>query len=719
MTSPLLQDLNAAQQAAVGAPPGHYLILAGAGSGKTRVLVHRLAWLIAEQGLWPHSVLAVTFTNKAAGEMRARTEALLEQPSRGLWIGTFHGLGHRLLRLHHEEAGLPREFQVLDADDQQRLVKRVIRESELDDKRFDPRFGTWQINAWKDQGLRAKDIDVRDDRLAGIWVQVYQRYQETCVRSGLVDFAELLLRSYEVLAEQPGLLDHYQRRFAHLLVDEFQDTNQIQYLWLRRLAGASAQVFAVGDDDQSIYSWRGAQVENMFRFQRDLPDVKVLRLEQNYRSTQCILDAANQLISNNGDRLGKTLWTEQKGGTPIQLYAAYNEQDEARYVVERIRRWRDHGGRLDECAVLYRSNALSRVFEQVLVEQKLSYRIYGGQRFFERAEIKDALAWLRLLANSDDDASFERALAQPSRGVGERSVERLRALAREQGSSLYNAAASPAAATLISGKPRTGLLGFVELIGAMRERLLEATLEEQVRAVLEDTGLKDSYAASDPREAEARLDNLNELQVLAGSFRIIDGDEGLSPLSAFLAQAALDAGDNQAARHQDAVQLMTLHSAKGLEFPLVFLVGLEEGLFPNQRAMDEGPQQLAEERRLAYVGMTRAEQELVLSYAESRRWRGSAAFNAPSRFLAELPRGAVQEIRPKVQVSRPSALASAAPLADQPPGFKLGASVRHPKFGAGVVVQAFGRGDHARVQVQFADYGMKELMLAFSKLELF
>ncbi|MEZ5443247.1 MAG: DNA helicase II [Lysobacterales bacterium] len=719
MTSPLLADLNAAQQAAVAAPPGHYLILAGAGSGKTRVLVHRLAWLIAEQGLWPHSLLAVTFTNKAAGEMRARTEALLQEPGRGLWIGTFHGLAHRLLRLHFEEAGLPREFQVLDADDQQRLVKRIVRESDLDEKRFDPRFGTWQINTWKDQAQRPADIDAREDRLAQIWVDVYRQYQSACQRSGLVDFAELLLRSYELLAEHPALLAHYQRRFAHVLVDEFQDTNQMQYLWLQRLAGEQAQLFAVGDDDQSIYSWRGAQVENMYRFQRDWPEVKVLRLEQNYRSTQRILDAANTLIGNNGDRLGKTLWTERKGGTPIQLYAAYNEQDEARYVIERVRRWRDQGGRLDECAILYRSNALSRVFEQVLVEQKLPYRIYGGQRFFERAEIKDALAWLRLLANPLDDASFERALASPSRGVGERSLERLRALAREQGASLWQAAQHPALAQTLSGKPRNALQGFVELVDRLQQRLAQATLEEQVRSVLEDTGLKDSYAQSDPREAEARLDNLNELVALVGSFRVVEEEEGQTPLTAFLAQAALDAGENQAAPHADAVQLMTLHAAKGLEFPLVFLIGMEEGLFPNQRAMDEGPQQLAEERRLAYVGMTRAEQELVLCYAESRRWRGTAAFNAPSRFLAELPRDAVQEVRPRVQVSRPSALAAAAPLVEPGlPGIKLGANVRHPRFGAGVVVHAYGRGDHARVQVQFDDHGMKELLLAFSKLEV-
>ncbi len=717
-SSPLLADLNAAQLEAVAAPPGHYLILAGAGSGKTRVLTHRLAWLVAEQGLWPHSILAVTFTNKAAAQMRSRVESLLEQPSQGLWIGTFHGLANRLLRLHHDEAGLPREFQVLDADDQQRLVRRTIREANLDDKRFEPRFGTWLINAWKDDGLRPDQIDAGRDPHGQHWIDIYRAYQQACQRGGLVDFGELLLRSYELLAEHPALLAHYQRRFAHLLVDEFQDTNKIQYQWLKRLAGDSGQLFAVGDDDQSIYSWRGAQVANMQHFREDFAEVKIIRLEQNYRSTEIILQAANHLIAHNGDRLGKDLWTEHKGGEPIQLYAAYNENDEARYVIGRIEQWRSHGERLDQSAILYRSNALSRVLEQALVEAKIPYRIYGGLRFFERAEIKDTLAWLRLLNNPDDDPAFERALAQPPRGVGEKSLEKLRAMARERGVSLMRVAADPALRANLTGKPRSGLTEFVAIIDELREGVSERVLAEQVEAVLEHSGLRAAVAALEPREAEARGENLNELIAMANSYRVPEEDEAMGELAAFLTQASLDAGDSQAAKHADAVQLMTLHSAKGLEFPLVFIVGMEEGLFPNQRAMEEGPQQLEEERRLAYVGMTRAEKQLVLSYAESRRWRGGAAYNAPSRFIRELPGRCVSEVRPKVQLTRPSAFGAASsskPLNTSP--VKLGGNVRHPRFGEGVIVQAYGQGDHARVQVNFDDHGMKELVLAFSKLE--
>ena len=717
-SSPLLADLNAAQLEAVAAPPGHYLILAGAGSGKTRVLTHRLAWLVAEQGLWPHSILAVTFTNKAAAQMRARAEGLLNQPSQGLWIGTFHGLANRLLRLHHEEAGLPREFQVLDADDQQRLVRRVIREANLDDKRFEPRFGTWLINAWKDDGMRPDTIDSGKDPHGQHWIDIYRAYQETCLRSGLVDFGELLLRSYELLGEQPALLSHYQRRFAHLLVDEFQDTNKVQYLWLKRLAGDQGQLFAVGDDDQSIYSWRGAQVANMQRFRDDFPNVKTVRLEQNYRSTEVILEAANHLIAHNGDRLGKDLWTDQKGGDPIQLYAAYNENDEARYIVSRIEQWQSHGERLDQSAILYRSNALSRVLEQALVEAKVPYRIYGGLRFFERAEIKDTLAWLRLLSNPDDDPAFERALAQPPRGVGDKSVEKLRAMARDRGVSLMRVAADPSLRANLTGRPRNGLAEFVGVIDSLRETMLDRILSEQVEAVLDHSGIRAAVSALEPREAEARGENLNELLAMANSYRVPEEDQEMGELAAFLSQASLDAGDSQASKHADAVQLMTLHSAKGLEFPLVFIVGMEEGLFPNQRAMEEGPQQLEEERRLAYVGMTRAEKQLVLSYAESRRWRGSAAYNAPSRFIRELPGRCVSEVRPKVQLSRPASFGgghSAAAVNSSP--IKLGGNVRHPRFGVGVVVQAYGQGDHTRIQVNFDDHGMKELVLAFSKLE--
>lgn len=720
----LLDDLNDAQREAVSAPPGHYLVLAGAGSGKTRVLTHRIAWLCEVVGVWPHQVLAVTFTNKAAGEMRGRCEKLLQRPSKGLWIGTFHGLAHRLLRLHWREAGLPETFQILDAEDQTRLVKRVIQQLNLDETRYPPRQGAWQINQWKDEGRRAGEVDARrGDPYAETWRDVYAAYEQACERQGLVDFAELLLRSHRLWLTQPALLAHYQQRFTHILLDEFQDTNAIQYAWVRVLAGERAEVYAVGDDDQSIYSWRGAKVEHMQAFRRDFPGASLIRLTQNYRSTSTILNAANAVIARNKERLGKDLWTEAGKGDPIALYAAYNEQDEARYVVDRLRRLLDGSVRAQQCAILYRANALSRVLEEELVRHGLPYRIYGGVRFFERAEVKDALAWLRLAAHAGDDTAFERAIATPARGVGARTLEDLRELARERELSLLDASRLAVAGNLGLARARSGLaqlLAVVDEVAAARE----LKLAERLDLLLERSGLRAHYEAMSKHEADSRVANLDELVSVARGFVLSAEDEaeGYSELTAFLSQAALEAGEQQGETWDDCVQLMTLHAAKGLEFDYVFLVGMEDGLFPSDRSTREGAEKLEEERRLAYVGITRARRELSLSYAESRRLRGSEHYNGPSRFLSEIPPELMRELRPRAKLARSPSFGPPPRLRqedwmDQPP-IQLGTRVAHAQFGEGVVVGAEGAGAHARLRVNFESEGLKWLIAAHANLKV-
>lgn len=718
--SHLLDGLNPAQREAVSAPPGHYLVLAGAGSGKTRVLTHRIAWLNEVHGVPPHGILAVTFTNKAAGEMRARVQAQASHGTRGMWIGTFHGLAHRLLRLHFDEAGLPESFQVLDSDDQQRLVKRIITELDIDDARFPPRQATWWINQHKDEGKRPKHIQA-SDFFENTLLQVYEAYEARCRRAGLVDFAELLLRAHELWLEHPPLLHHYQQRFGQILVDEFQDTNRIQYAFIRVLAGDTGQVFVVGDDDQSIYGWRGAKVENMQRFLDDYPGARTIRLEQNYRSTANILNAANAVITHNPDRLGKQLWTEGAEGEAIDLYAAYNEIDEARFVIERIQAWVRDGGGHGDCAILYRSNAQSRAFEEQLRFASLPYRVYGGQRFFERAEIKDTLAYLRLVANRADDAAFERAVNTPTRGIGNKTLDEVRRHARIESMPLWEAAVMMSAGTTLPGRARNAIRGFVELIEKLAVDLRTMTLAEQIDHVLARTGLRDYYAAESRGTLDSRTDNLDELVSVASRFaRPEDDDElaGLSDLVVFLAYASLEAGEGQAEAGEDGVQLMTLHSAKGLEFPQVFLVGLEDGLFPSSRSIEEAGR-LDEERRLAYVGITRARERLVLSHAETRRIHGMDQYNPPSRFLREIPSKLVHELRPKVQ-ARPG-MAAAAPRgfvapAEDTGGFRLGQRVAHPSFGTGTVMDAEGGGAHARVQVNFDEAGPKWLVLAYAKL---
>lgn len=722
----IIDSLNDAQREAVTASQDPLLVLAGAGSGKTRVLVHRIAWLIQVEGLSPGSILAVTFTNKAAAEMRARIEKLIGLPTRGMWVGTFHGLAHRLLRTHWREAGLPREFQVLDADDQYRIVRRVLRSLDLDENRWPPREAQWFINARKDEGLRPQHLEHREDPHLRQQIAIYQAYEALCRRSGLVDFAELLLRAHELWREQPELLAHYQARFRHVLVDEFQDTNAIQYAWLRVLAGDGGAITIVGDDDQSIYGWRGARVENLQRFATDFPAARTLRLEQNYRSTGTILEAANALISHNEGRLGKNLWTEGAEGEPVRLYTALNEQDEARFVIEHIQQALDEGLARREIAILYRSNAQSRVFEERLLGTGIPYRVYGGLRFFERQEIKDALGYLRLCENRDSDAAFDRVVNQPPRGIGERTLEILRERARREPCSLWSAARRLVEGEQLNARARNALARFVTLIERLAADIEGLALDEQVEHVIEHTGLKDHYRKEKGEKGQARIENLEELVTAAREYEAEEpgdeaGGETMNPLSSFLSHAALEAGEGQADRWEDCVQLMTLHSAKGLEFDTVFLCGLEEGLFPHQRSVEE-PGRLEEERRLCYVGITRARRRLFLTCAEYRRLFGNEAYCVPSRFIREIPAGLVEELSPRVQVQTATSAAGKAPgrpvyVDDAPAGLALGQRVQHARFGDGVVLNYEGQGTHARVQVNFESAGTKWLVVAYANLQ--
>jgi len=726
----LIDPLNEAQREAVCAPPGHYLVLAGAGSGKTRVLTHRIGWLTQAERVPPWAILAVTFTNKAAGEMRARLEALIPGGTQGLTVGTFHGIAHRLLRRHWREAGLPETFQILDADDQLRLVKRVVAGLGLDDAKYPPRQACWQINNWKDEGKRPDGIEHRDHPVTHTLVNIYKAYEDACRRAGLVDFAELLLRAHELWLKNPAVLEHYQQRWRHLLIDEFQDTNTLQYAWVRVLAGATGKVFAVGDDDQSIYGWRGAKVENMAQFLRDFPGARTIKLEQNYRSTSTILKAANSVIQRNGSRLGKELWTAGDEGERIALYAAYNEQDEARFVIERIREYIDEHGQAKDCAILYRSNAQSRNFEEQLAQRNIKYRVYGGQRFFERAEVKDALAYLRLTANRHDDAAFERAVNTPPRGIGDRTLDALRRRARSENISMWEAVlAELSGGSELAGRAKNAVKAFLGMIDAMAHAFQPSTpdgekdaltLAEQIDHAITHTGLRDFYEKDSRGNAESRVENLDELVNVASRFERTaeDIDAGLSELSAFLSHATLEAGENQGEAWDDCVQLMTLHSAKGLEFPVVFLVGMEEGLFPSQRSVDDEGR-LEEERRLAYVGITRAREKLVVTHAESRRMHGAEMLARPSRFLGEMPAELIDEVRPRVHVTRPLYAGrphEISPSLEESLPVKLGQRVSHPSFGEGVVISAEGSGAHTRLQVNFEAAGSKWLVAAYANL---
>jgi DNA helicase-2/ATP-dependent DNA helicase PcrA len=719
--SELLDSLNDKQREVVGAPQQNMLVLAGAGSGKTRVLVQRIAWLMQVEQAASHSILAVTFTNKAAAEMRARVEEVTSGNTHGMWIGTFHGLAHRLLRMHFQEAKLPQAFQVLDSDDQLRLIKRIIRSLALDEKKWPAKQFVWYINGKKDEGLRPQHIDAQFDPSEELFVKVYKAYQETCDRAGLVDFAELLLRAHELWLHNPELLAHYQQRFSHILVDEFQDTNAIQYAWLTLLGKARAKVMIVGDDDQSIYGWRGARIENIERFTTEYDEAKTIRLEQNYRSTANILTAANQLISNNNNRLGKELWTDDKAGEKISIYTAFNEIDEARFIAGRIKQWRDDGGKLDDVAILYRSNAQSRLMEEALLQGQLPYRIYGGQRFFERQEIKDALAYLRIINNRDDDAAFERVINTPTRGIGNQTVALVRDAARSLQVTLWQACQQLLSTQQLKGRSAKTIATFINLIDQLEDDSTDLDLDQQANFVIQHSGLKAMYKAEKGERAEQRIENLNELVTACQTF-VSDPElvEDLTPLTAFLTHAALESGESQAEEFESAVQLMTMHSAKGLEFPLVFIAGLEEGMFPSQQSVEEIGR-LEEERRLCYVGMTRAMKKLYLLHAESRRIYGQEKCHKASRFLRELPEDCVEEIRMQSQVSRPKSVGKFSntftleTFANT--GFKLGQQVAHAKFGEGVVLNYEGSGAQSRIQVNFEEVGSKWLVVEYANLQ--
>jgi ATP-dependent DNA helicase UvrD/PcrA len=739
----LLQGLNPEQLAAVTLPHQHALILAGAGSGKTRVLTTRIAWLLSTGQISPQQVLAVTFTNKAAKEMTARLAAMLPINVRGMWIGTFHGLCNRLLRAHYRDAGLPQLFQILDTADQLSAIKRLLKSLNVDDEKFPPRELQWFINAQKEQGLRASAVEAWDSYRKKT-VELYAAYDAQCQKEGVVDFAELLLRSYELLSRNEVLRRHYQERFRHILVDEFQDTNVLQYKWLCLLAGreqaklgsmvghspsllpreggdyleapAGACLFCVGDDDQSIYAFRGAEVGNMRDFEHEFQVPNVIRLEQNYRSHGNILDAANAIIKNNDNRLGKNLWTDAGAGEPIRVFEAFSDGDEARWIVEEIKALIRDGHARSDMALLYRSNAQSRILEHMLFSAGLPYRVYGGLRFFERQEIKHALAYLRLIANADDDTSFARVVNFPTRGIGARSLEQLQDAAKTAGGSLF--AAIPA----VSGKAGASLSAFAALIGRMRE-MAHLPLPELVDHVVELSGLRAHYQAE--KEGQDRLANLDELVNAAANFVAEEGVVGAegelsADLIAFLAHAALEAGEHQAGEGEDALQLMTTHAAKGLEFDVVFLSGLEEGLFPHENSIKEADG-LEEERRLMYVAVTRARQRLYLSFAQTRMLHGQTRFGLPSRFIDEVPPALTKWLTPK---ATKAGFSAALPARERPTaggrstgGLHIGQNVMHAKFGHGVIVNAEGSGHDARVQVNFGGAGMKWLALSVAKLE--
>lgn len=731
--SHILDSLNDEQRNAVANPSQHLLVLAGAGSGKTRVLVHRIAWVLQAEQASPFAVLAVTFTNKAAREMRGRIESLLGQSFNGMWVGTFHGLAHRLLRAHWSEAGLVQDFQILDSDDQLRLIKRINRSLHIDEDKWPAKQCQWYINSQKDEGLRAANIDHFEDDYTKTMLKIYSAYEDACNRGGMIDFGEILLRAHELWLKNPQILAHYQKRFQHILVDEFQDTNTIQYAWLRVLAGTGNHLMVVGDDDQSIYGWRGAKIENIQQFNVDFPDAEMVRLEQNYRSTSTILSAANKLIANNQGRLGKNLWTEGSEGEQIGLYEAFNEQDEARFIVDRVQDWFNGGNRRSDAAILYRSNAQSRELEEALLRVGMPYRIYGGHRFYERLEIKNALSYLRLLVNRDDDTALERIINVPTRGIGGRTLDQIRSLAREDNLSLWQACAKCVNEALLSSRASNAVLAFLELIDNLQKSCDELELHEKAEYIIAHTGLIQHHEKEGGEKARARIENLEELVNAANNFDDpeIGEDFDLKSsafLTAFLDKAALDAGDTQAEESEDAVQLMTLHSAKGLEFQLVFLAGLEEGLFPHKMSMDS-LNGLEEERRLCYVGITRAKSKLYLSHAESRRMHGEVNLCRPSRFINEIPKELIEEIRLKSMVSRPSVggprlgrnnisknLNGSVEVPETE--LSLGQRVTHGKFGEGVILNYEGQGSNARVQVNFDDVGSKWLVLSYAKLEV-
>ena len=716
--SHVLESLNEGQRDAVAAPLGNLLVLAGAGSGKTRVLVHRIAWHIATGEANPQGILAVTFTNKAASEMRSRIESLLGQSIHGMWVGTFHGLCHRLLRAHWQDANLSEDFQILDSEDQYRTVRRIIRAMMLDESQYPPKEAQWYINAQKDKGLRPEKINDDGDLTTAQMIKIYKIYQQTCESSGAVDFGELLLRTYELLHKNKLVREIYQNRFKHILVDEFQDTNELQYKWLKLLIGENNTLFAVGDDDQSIYSWRGARVENMKAFQKDFKETKLLKLEQNYRSTTTILNAANKLIGNNSKRLGKNLWTDGEEGERIGIYMAYNELDEARYVVNQIQKCSEEGGSFEENAILYRVSAQSRVLEEALLSSKIPYRVYGGVRFYERMEIKDALAYVRIATFHDDDISFERIINTPTRGIGSRTIEELRIVAKKDNCSLWAAAHHIIEHKLLSPRAVNALEEFIRLVQRMSLTKSQPALDDRVDSIIKLSGLINHFKKEKGEKGLARIENLEELVKASSEFELDDNEElkEMSAMQAFLAHAALESGETQAGDKSNCVHLMTLHSAKGLEFPSIFLVGMEEGLFPHQRSSGD-LKQLEEERRLCYVGITRARKLLTLTYTQYRRLHGSDYYPQPSRFIDEIPAELLCEIRMGGNVTESLFRKKVTRSGSKDGKLTLGQRVSHTKFGEGVILNLEGDGDNMRIQVNFEKVGSKWLVASYANLQ--
>ena len=718
--SNILNELNDRQRDAVTSEAPSLLVLAGAGSGKTRVLVHRVAWIVEAMQSNPNSVMAVTFTNKAANEMKSRIQELLQSPLADLWCGTFHGLAHRTLKRFYKEANLISTFTVLDAEDQLRVIKRICKDNNLEESSWPAKQIQWQINSWKDAGKRPKNVDDSKDFYAETVKKIYSQYDEICKKDSLVDFAELLLKSYELLKSNKKVRDFFHRRFRHILIDEFQDTNVIQYAWLNEVASKEASITAVGDDDQSIYGWRGAKVGHLEDFKTKHKHNETIRLEQNYRSTSIILNAANALIENNQARLGKNLWTESNEGEQITLYQAFNEQDEARFVAEIIKSWMDGGELFSDSAVIYRSNAQSRAIEEALLRANIPYRIYGGLRFYDRLEIKNAISYLRIIFNPHDNPAFERSVANPTRGVGAKTLAKIRSLANKHNISYIQASSKMIDENLISGRGANGLKKFLEIILGLCGKIDDISLSEIVGSILEQSGLIEFHEKEPGEKGKTRKENLEELLSAAKNFEMSFSDDKTNReiTEQFLSNVSLDAGDRQADEFDDAVQLMTLHSAKGLEFPLVFMTGLEETLFPHGRSM-ESPDQLEEERRLCYVGITRAMKKLYLTYAESRRLHGNDIFNPPSRFIKEIPSECIMEIRPKASVTMPYSRNESKPMDfEDQIGIALGQKVQHPKFGQGIVLNYEGAGESARVQVNFESAGTKWLVLSFANLEV-
>ena len=719
--SHILENLNDDQRNAVTSEKQHLLVLAGAGSGKTRVLVHKVAWEVEALGKNPSSIMAVTFTNKAANEMRSRIETLLQAQIFDSWIGTFHGLSHKLLKRFHKEADLSSGFTILDSDDQLRIIKRISKEFNLDEATWPARQSQWQINSWKDEGIRSSKVNEDGDFYTETVNKIYKEYEKTCNRDDLVDFGELILKSYEVIKKSPSVKTFFESRFESVLIDEFQDTNTIQYKWLQEIASAKTKITAVGDDDQSIYGWRGAKVEHVNSFVEDYKNTNLIRLEQNYRSTSVILNAANSLIDNNKDRLGKNLWTEKVEGENIILYQAYNEQDEARYVADVLKDWMLKGGAYEETAILYRSNAQSRAIEEALLRISIPYRIYGGLRFYERLEIKNAIAYLKVIFNNNDNPSFERSVSNPTRGVGEKTLNKIRQTSKKYNISYIKASAKLIDEGNISGRGGAGLKDYLEFVAGCKNFIEENTLSELMELIIKETGLYAYHGKEAGEKGKTRTENLEELITATKNFEQSIKEEITNSQIAekYLDIISLDSGDRQASEHDDAAQLMTMHSAKGLEFKLVILTGLEESLFPHGRSM-ESSSQLEEERRLCYVAITRAMEKLYITHAESRRLHGTDTFNPPSRFLKEIPKDLIDEIRPRAQTNIPynrKDFSETKIEFEMDIGISLGQKVRHKKFGEGIVLNYEGSGESARVQVNFEDSGTKWLVMSYANLE--